>query len=67
MLTADSVYNIAKALSKEELKLLHDKISKDVISAEVKIKPKNKSSKVMRLEIRNQLLKQVFNVDVNQS
>lgn len=67
MLTADSVYTIAKALSKEELKLLYDKISKDVIPAEVKVRPDNKSSKAMRLEIRNQLLKQVFNVDVNLS
>jgi hypothetical protein len=67
MLTADSVYAIAKALSKEELRLLYDKLSQDMEPSEIKIKPLIKSSKVMRLEIRNQLLKQVFNVDVNKS
>ena len=66
MLTVPSVYLIAKELSKKELLLLQDKINNDL---EVMETPKEVFKKIqneiLRAEIRQPLLEQVFNVDTN--
>ncbi len=66
MLTVPSVYLIAKELSKKELLLLQDKINNDLEEMETtkEVFKKNKNE-ILRAEIRQPLLEQVFNMDTN--
>jgi hypothetical protein len=66
MLTVPSVYLIAKELSKKELLLLQDKINNDLEEMETtKEVFKKIQNEILRAEIRQPLLEQVFNVDTN--
>ncbi|MBF4984816.1 hypothetical protein FNJ87_10895 [Nonlabens mediterrranea] len=68
MLTAESVYQIAKELSDKELLLLHKRISADVLLYQSLKKEKKKSQKIMsNIEMRNLLLERVFNVQVHKA
>jgi hypothetical protein len=66
MLTAASVYQIAKELSDKEMGKLHKMITTDVQLYQSLKKVKKKPSMSMsRIEIRRRLLTQVFNVDLD--
>ena len=66
MLTAASVYQIAKELSDKEMEKLHKMITTDVQLYQSFKKVKEKPSMLMsRIEIRRRLLKQVFHVDLD--
>ena len=66
MLTVPSVYLIAKELSKKDLLLLQDKINNDLEEMETtKEVFKKIQNEILRAEIRQPLLEQVFNVDTN--
>jgi hypothetical protein len=66
MLTVPSVYLIATELSKKELLLLQDKINNDLEEMETtKEVFKKIQNEILRAEIRQPLLEQVFNVDTN--
>ena len=64
MLTADSVYDIAMALSKEELRKLYTKIGKDLNKDE---KPNGLSKKPNRIsdkEISDMVMTRIFKVEI---
>jgi hypothetical protein len=67
MLTAESVYNIAKALSKEELRNLHARISKDLIPVKTSKTLNKKPNRISKSEIQNMLLTTVFNVKLREN
>ena len=62
MLTADSVYTIAKALSKEELSELYARISKDLNKDELPKGVKKIKNQFTVAEVDRMLWKRVFNV-----
>jgi hypothetical protein len=66
MLTAASVYQIAKELSDKEMAKLHKMLTTDVQLYQSLKKVKKKPSMSMsRIEIRRRLLIQVFHVDLD--
>ena len=67
MLTADAVYTIAKALSKEELITLYDLLSQDVKREKITSPVKKVKKKYTDIELRNMLLEKVFNVKLKES
>jgi hypothetical protein len=65
MLTAETVYKVAIALSKEELRCLYAKIGKDLNSDTNSLVLNKKPPKTSKTEVRNYLLTHVFKVDIN--
>ncbi|WP_339686642.1 hypothetical protein [uncultured Nonlabens sp.] len=66
MLTAESVYQIAKELSDKEIAKLHKRLTTDVKLYQSLKKVKKKPSMSMSgIEIRRRLLTQVFHVDLD--
>jgi hypothetical protein len=66
MLTAASVYQIAKELSDKEMAKLHKMLTTDVqLYHSLKKVKKKPSMSMSRIEIRRRLLTQVFNVDLD--
>jgi hypothetical protein len=66
MLTAASVYQIAKELSDKEMVRLHKMVTTDVqLYQSLKKVKKQPSMSMSRIEIRRRLLTQVFNVDLD--
>ncbi len=64
MLTADAVYNVAKALPKKELRILHAKISKDLAKSKVSSKLKEKPYRISQEEMIDRLFTEVFKVNI---
>ena len=65
MLTAESVYQIAKELSDKELLQLHKKITQDVKIYHTFKRPKNKNAMIVsENEIRRRVLTDIFNVKI---
>jgi hypothetical protein len=62
VLTADSVYNIAKALSKEELRELYVRIGKDLNKNYLPKRSNKKMNRITVAEIDEMLWKRVFHV-----
>jgi hypothetical protein len=66
MLTAASVYQIAKELSDKEMAQLHKMLTTDVQLYQSLKKVKKKPSMTMsRIEIRRRVLTDIFNVDLD--
>lgn len=64
MLTADAVYNVVKALSKKELRILHAKISKDLSNSNASSKFKEKPYRISQEEMIDRLFTEVFKVKI---
>jgi hypothetical protein len=62
VLTADSVYNIATALSKEELRELYARIGKDLNKNYLPKRSNKKMNRITVAEIDEMLWKRVFHV-----
>lgn len=67
MLTADAVYTIAKALSKEELITLYDLLSQDVKTEKITSPVKKVKKKYTKEDFRNMILVNVFKVTLEES
>ncbi|GAL74304.1 hypothetical protein JCM19275_3159 [Nonlabens ulvanivorans] len=63
MLTAESVYQIAKELTDKEMVLLHKRITADVNLFQ-SLKKRKQSNRMSNIEMRNLLLEKVFKVEL---
>ncbi|GAK89670.1 hypothetical protein JCM19297_292 [Nonlabens ulvanivorans] len=63
MLTAESVYQIAKELTDKEMVLLHKRITADV-NLYQSLKKRKQSNRMSNIEMRNLLLEKVFKVEL---